>query len=256
MIKKISVLLIAFILMLPVSVKADSYPKTPTDWKVTFNGETLESNYDEDDINEALKGMQPGDTADLEFTLVNAYKEAVDFWAGNQALKTLEDTRESTTGGAYTYQLTYTDPSGAKTVLYDSKTVGGENDDTTGEDGEDLTGLKGATNALSDLFLLGRVEPGKSAKLTLHIELDGETQGNLYQDTLAQLRFSFAVEIPATGTIIIPYTGTEGKGFLDNILANSELNYYLLGALASFLLTVVFGLLFYINRKGRKAYED
>ncbi len=255
MIKKISVLLIAFILMFPVSVKADSYPKTPTDWKVTFNGKTLESNYDEDAINEALKGMQPGDSADLEFELVNGYKEAIDWWAGNEALKTLEDTRDSTTGGAYSYELVYTDPAGSKTVLYTSKVVGGENEETTGDDGEDLTGLKGATNALSDLFLLGRIEPGKSAKLSLHIELDGETQNNLYQDTLAQLRFTFAVEIPSSGTFIIPYTGT-GEGILDNILAGTQLSYYLLGALASFLLTIVFGLLLYINRKGRKTYED
>ena len=65
MIRKITVIIFAMMLMLPLNtVKADSYPKEETDWKVIFNGSDLSSNYDEDAIREALKGMQPGDSAD------------------------------------------------------------------------------------------------------------------------------------------------------------------------------------------------
>ena len=42
---------------------------------------------------------------------------------------------------------------------------------------------------------------GAEAEITLYIALDGETQGNIYQDTLAEVQMNFAVELP-NGTSI------------------------------------------------------
>ena len=84
----------------------------------------------------------------------------------------------------------------AETVLFDSDTVGGENSGAAGE------GLHGATNALQDYFYLDTLENGQKGTITLEVALDGETQGNDYQDTLADLQMNFAVELrgdtPAT----------------------------------------------------------
>ena len=43
---------------------------------------------------------------------------------------------------------------------------------------------------------------GNSGTVTLKVSLDGETQGNSYQDSLADLRMRFAVEVTPIGKII------------------------------------------------------
>lgn len=69
--------------------------------------------------------------------------------------------------------------------------------------GDDLRGLHEATSSLKVYFLLGTLERGQSGQVTLNVGLDGETQGNSYQDTLANLTMNFAVErhpdIPSGG---------------------------------------------------------
>ena len=252
MLRRILISVFAFTLMIPlICVKAETYPLEDPGWQVVFNGKKLESNYDEASINEALQGMEPGDTADLEFTLFNGYKEAVNWWMGNEVLKSFEGKENKANGGSYIYELSYIDPSGEITELYSSKVVGGDT-----AEGTDPKGLLEATEALDEYFLLGEIEPGMTAKVTLHIELDGETQNNSYQDTLARLKMIFAVEIPTIGKIIVPNTSANGIGIIDDIVSDSHLRGYLIGVLTFFLLTVVFGLLLYINRKDRKAYED
>ena len=75
---------------------------------------------------------------------------------------------------------------------------------------------------------------------------------NGYQDTIAQILFRFAVEIPEKSTFIIPKTGT-GGGILDNILNGSSVSLYFLCAVTSFLLMVILGACIYLNGKGGKA---
>ena len=242
MIKKILTVIFAFILFLPASVRADSYPKIDTDWKVTFNGSELRSNYSSAAIAEALKGMQPGDSADLEFTLVNNYDAEVSWWVGNDVLKSFEDLSKAT-GGAYVYELNYTDPKGTASVIYSSKAVGGDN--------EEYVGLHGATDALKNMFHLGRIGPKKTALVTLHIELDGETQNNSYQDTLARLQINFAVELPESEEVrfVVPNTAT-GIGLIDDIISGTGLSLYVLMAVVCFLLMILSGA--YLYRKGRR----
>jgi hypothetical protein len=110
----------------------------------------------------------------------------------NKVIKSMEDNSVAN-GGAYTYKLTYTNPGSKVTTLYDSETVGGET--TTGGQG-----LHEATNGLEDYFFLDTLKTGQSGKVTLKIGLDGETQGNNYQDTLADLQMNFAVELEKKGT--------------------------------------------------------
>ena len=79
------------LLVMPAAAYADSYPAQPTDWTVTFDGESLTSNFDASAIQKELQGMQPGDEATLTFTLVNGHSEAVDWWMENEIIKSLED---------------------------------------------------------------------------------------------------------------------------------------------------------------------
>lgn len=112
----------------------------------------------------------------------------------NEVLKSLEDSQSIAEGGAYGYKLTYVGPDKKETVLYDSETVGGE-------DAQKGEGLHQATDALEKYLYLDRLSKGDVASVHLTVKLDGETQGNDYQDTLASLQMSFAAD-PVTVTTV------------------------------------------------------
>ena len=182
--------------------------KGADNWKVTFTSDKkMESNFKTSDLDDVIYAMQPGDTAVLELAVKNGYSKKTDWYMKNAVLYSLEDRSKNsaTEGGAYTYRLVYTDPSNNETVLFDSDDVGGDNAISNRE------GLKEATNALEDYFYLDTLKSGKSGKITLTVSLDGETQGNDYQDTLADLQMQFAVELPTTTT-------TENKKTINQVL--------------------------------------
>ena len=239
--KKLFTILFTLFLLLPsYTVKADHYPRIDTDFSVTFNGTALTGNYDEASINKALQGMEPGDDADLVFTIRNNYKDAAEFWMSNDILKSFED-GSTASGGAYSYELRYKDSKGNTTVIYTSRAVGGE--------GNQLVGLHEATDALDSLFLLEKIPAGKSGELTIHIELDGETQANIYQDTLARLRINFAVELPNQDVIRIRVPKTSGSAMAEAI----PLGFHFLLCGISFILTVLFGYLLFFKRRKEEA---
>ena len=73
-------------------------------------------------------------------------------------------------------------------MLYDSTTVGGEGSSKAGE------GLKQVDNSTQEYFYLGRLASQESGTVHLTVGVEGETQGNGYQLTLAKLRMNFATE--------------------------------------------------------------
>ena len=116
-----------------------------------------------------------------------------------------------TNGGAYSYRLTYQrydknhyallgshydvsndsqHKSGAEQVLYDSDDVGGENSINAR-----TQGLREATTNLEDYFLLDTLNSHESGLVTLTVRFEGETQGNVYQNTVADIKMQFAVEL-------------------------------------------------------------
>ncbi len=153
-------------------------------WSVTFDGNQLVSNMGS--IADAVNQMQPGDSVTFTVSLKNAYTADTDFWMYNAVLKSFEDNSPAN-GGAYEYRLSYNGED-----IFNSDTVGGE-DITGGREG-----LKEATGSLEDYFFLGTLEPNATGTVTLEISLDGETQGNNYQSTLANVDMRFAAELTAT----------------------------------------------------------
>lgn len=166
------------------------------DWSVSFDGSKMNSNFKSSSISESVSKMQPGDTAYFEVSLSNQYSESTDWYMSNEVLQTLEDTQTVAEGGAYSYTLTYIDPDGKSTLLYsnDTDTIGGsENGGEYIIDGYE--GLEQATTSLKDYFYLDSLGSKKGGKVTLKVRLEGETQGNDYQDTAAKLQLNFAVEL-------------------------------------------------------------
>ena len=213
-------------------------------------------------IQQALNSMEPGDSATINFTLKNEYGNPVDWYMLNDTLKPFEkDSRvdesgkRTVDGGNYTYQLLYKNSHGENVDLYDSATVGGDNSQ----------GLEDATNALDDpnMFKLDTFNPGDTSTLSMHFEIDGETQKNNYQDVLGQLQVRFGAQrdVPekkepqhkeeevkkvekvirrSRRTVYTPYTGD-----------TSNLPYFVLAELilANLLIVIVWSYIIYRRRQ-------
>lgn len=194
------IMALCFIPALAAPALADSFSGAEG-WLVTFTGDTvLEANFTGADISDAVTDMQPGDDITFHMTLGNEYKDPVNYYMLNEVLYSLEDrsANSATGGGAYTYELVYTGPDGEENVLFSSDTVGGEDIGAAGE------GLHEATNAMDEFFYLDTMTTGQTGTIRLSVALDGETQGNDYQNTLADLQMTFAVDIETVNSPFDP----------------------------------------------------
>lgn len=197
--KWISVLLLLLLFAaFPAQAWAEEY--NSTDWHVNFSSDgKMVSNFEQDKYFTYLDELQPGDTLNMQIQLQNDYNKTVDWYMTNQVLESLE-TNSQAAGGGYTYVLSYSGPGGTGT-LFSSERVGGEVSPAGRE------GMREATANLEDYFYLDTVAPGEKGYVTLKVSLDGETQGNDYQQTAARLQMRFAVEILSDGSRRIVYTG-------------------------------------------------
>ena len=184
---------LALAAVLSVSMAATAYGETlrgDPGWGVSFTKDNkMVSNFKTADMDEAIYGMQPGDNVVVTLSLKNENAADTDWYMTNKVLRSLEESNDAAAGGAYTYILTYTDKAGGKKTLFSSDTVGGEDISKAGE------GLHAATDALEDFFYLDTLASSEKGRVSLEVALDGETQGNDYQDTLADLQMNFAVEL-------------------------------------------------------------
>lgn len=215
-------------------------------WGVTFTADKeMESNFKSSNLDEAIYGLQPGDNAVITVALKNEYDTNTSWYMTNEVLYSLEDrsNNDATGGGAYTYILTYTDHEGVETTLYDSSNVGG--------DDEQSEGLHEATDSLEDYFYLDSLTRGEAGKVTLEVALDGETQGNDYQDTLADLQMNFAVELDADVPPGTPPGTTPPATTTDLVKTGDEINQtpFFIAAVAS---GCLFLILFIVSIRERR----
>lgn len=243
--KRILATALSLVVLLAFSTVA--FAETSTyGWDVTFTGENkLESDYNTANGTGKVYDMQPGDTVELQLNLSNKNGKSSNWYLSNEVLKTLEDADKGNTGGAYEYSLIYTSPAGAETVLYTSDTVGGEQLDRAGSD---RVGLMNATEGLEDFVFLDTLEANAKATVRLRVHLDGETQGNDYQATLARLQINFTVDPIVTRDEVITRTDSNvvRTGDMDESLP------FLIVAGISGLLLLVLALMGLRQRKGTK----
>ena len=192
--KRCLIIGLSIISLLSTSTVAFAETYSGGDWYVDFtSAKKMESNFGKG-FSDTLNLLQPGDKATFHVRVENSYKTDTDWYMTNKVLKSLEDADNAAGSGAYTYLLTYTDPSGKVNTLYNSEAVGGDV-----YQNKKTEGLFEATQALEDYFYLDRLKTGDKGSIDLTVLLDGETQGNYYQNTLAQLQMNFAVELPPEG---------------------------------------------------------
>ena len=171
----------------PLTANAEHFEGSKN-WNVTFDGKKMNSNFETSEIKKDVLNIQPGDSITLKINLKDASGKKSDWYLENDIVQTMEESNNLASGGAYTYILEYHDPSGKVTTLYSNEAVGGEVQDGGKE------GLYEAAEGLDTYFYLDRLNSGEEAYVSLYVKLDGETQGNDYQDTLAKLQINFAVE--------------------------------------------------------------
>lgn len=170
----------------------------------SFDGKAIRQDFTQKDILNEIGSMEPGDTVTVNLALRNDSGDATDWYMTNTA-KSLEYSQSQAKNGAYTYELAYTDGAGKTTVLYSSDTVGAEAVSKTRAAGGEI-GLNEAVAGMKEYFYLDSIAPSGSGRISLKVSLDGETQGNGYQESLAQLQMNFAVEKGTGGS------GGEGGG--------------------------------------------
>lgn len=194
-------------------------------WKVSFDGNQIESNFGKDQMNDELSNIQPGDSLTLKVSIINKSNQATDWYMTNEIIKSLEDGSKAT-NGAYEYRLAYVDSKNSETLIYDSSTIGGENS-------KGLKEIKG----LDDYFYLGRLAKSEQGYVTLTLSVDGETQGNAYQATMAQLQMNFAAETVKNPAVTV--NKTEHKNIYSTVKTGDNTNillYCVLGLLSGLLL--------------------
>lgn len=230
-----------FIAAAPQTARADG-------WHVTFTDKKkMKSNFKNNHIDERVSELQPGDSAEFEITLKNENPATTDWYMSNKVIQSLEEANKAAAGGGYSYYLSYTDSKKKETILYNSNRVGG--DEKTTPNGTTLEGLHQATNQMEvdeEYFFLDDLKKGQSGKVLLKVELDGETQGNDYQDTLAELALRFAVELPETGSQKkqreikrVNRTVREMRNAVKTGDERNMLPYFIIGAISGLILLLV-----------------
>lgn len=152
-------------------------------WQVHFTGDKRKAILKTRSVSDELATIQPGDSIELKVQLKNSDKGETDWYMTNEIIQTLEEAQESAEGGAYEYKLTYVGSDNTEKVLYNSDTVGGEGSSKTGE------GLKELGNSTEKYFYLGRLASNGTGTVHLTIGIEGETQGNGYQNTLGKASY-------------------------------------------------------------------
>ena len=253
--KIISVLcLLCLICSLTATAYANSYSNDIGTVWFNSDGKTMDNDFADKNLTETLykrlSTLQPGDDTTFTINLRNYYNKGSNWYMTSEIIRSLEAGTAS--GGGYTYQLQYinnTDSSKSR-MLYNSDTVGGTPGASQAQNDQ---GLKEVNEAIKEdynrngvsYFYLDNLGANKGGKIVLKISLDGETQGNNYQDRLADLRMNFAVQVADQGgtttTTNAPKTGDE----------NNLLPYYIV-MIISGLLFLYFALDAYTDRLYKK----
>ena len=203
-----------------------------------FTGKEMVSSFDSNKIAASVSQMEPGDSVTFSVDIKNNSSISTKWYMSNDVLKSLEDTQAVAENGGYSYILTFVGPDGKEDTIYSSTSVGAGK------------GLNEATNSLDKFFYLKTLEPGEGGSVKLLVGLDGESQGNIYQDTLAKLMMNFAVEDNSDPTLSNPptFTTTTSKVKTGDIWSIASAVVFVIGI-------ILMILAFVSDRKGAKQNE-
>ena len=184
-----------------VLMLAMSFSVFAADSTVTYDGKLSSAS-----ATTEIGNIVPGDTVEYTVEFENKSDKSTDWYVKNTIVEAFEESKNAS-GGAYSYTLTYVNPSGSETVLYSNEELGGTSDgSSTG-----AVGLKQVSSGTKEDIYLDTLSAGQKGQVKVSVTLDGETQGNAYATSAASLNLVFAVEpietTPTVVTVYVPNTG-------------------------------------------------
>lgn len=271
--RKIISILCLFCLICSISATAYAQSAQTTIGTVWFNadGKTMSNDFQknltdanvETALKERLRSLQPGDDVTFTINLRNDYSKSTNWYMTNRIVSSLEE--GAAKDGAYTYHLWYkNNTSGKVTEIFESNRIGGVIEKEGQEELSSSTGLMEINDAMKEdyeneknenkkgeekYFYLDNLSRGQGGQVFLTIELDGETQGNDYQDRLADLKMNFAVQVQDTSTGTSPGTS---RGTAPKTGDEHDLLPYYIAMIISGLLFLYFALDSYTDRLYKK----
>ena len=236
--RKITTFLLALMMVLAMSQLTWADDSTLQGGAYIYNGGSSIDTANVSSIDSAIAGLEPGDSITINQTYRNDSDAETNWYIENEVLKTLEDqSAASGANGGYTYRLTV-----GGNVIFDSDTVGGVDAPDSKE------GLKQATDATSEWFYIGTLEPGDAGRTSLYVALDGESQANVYEGTDGALEIRYAVEEVTEESVV---NHVPGKG----VKTGDDTN--VLGPVLTFIAAVILLILAILSfRKDGKDGED
>jgi hypothetical protein len=257
-------LCVALALLLILTCSATAFADS---WRAVFTAsKQMQDNLNTREFNDMVGNMVPGDSQDFRVWIINENSQTTRWYMKNFVDKSLEEAGyDLTHGSAYSYVLTYQrydanhysilkqfennedaikqydgqNKSGDLQILYNSEEVGGEYRTANNE------GLHEATTNLKDYFVLDTLNTRESGLVTLHVKFEGETEGNVYQNTFAQIAMRFAVELTNNSTDVNHRTAVK-TGDENNLLP------YYIGMVVSGLVFLYFALDAYTDKLYKK----
>lgn len=154
-------------------------------------------------VDQVFEGLEPGDSATYNVVIKNSHPQTTRWYMSNKVISSLEESaaKGKITGGAYDYVLTYTSPSKKVTTIYDSTSTEYSTGFVGGRDSYgNRVGLSEATGNLENFFFLDTLNNKDEGIVSLTVYLEGETQDNWYQNTKAEIKMNFAVEMANNST--------------------------------------------------------
>ena len=146
-------------------------------------------------LKDRMRQMQPGDDVTFVINLRNDYNGATNWYMTNKIVDSLEE--GSAKNGAYTYYLRYVNNtnSSKNRDLFNSERVGGDSSSGLMDINNEIKTDYTDSRTKEKYFYLDNLSRGQGGQILLTVALDGETQGNDYQDRIADLKMNFAVQI-------------------------------------------------------------
>ena len=225
---------------------------TEADSIVTYDGTTL-SRTETKSAGETFSNLLPGEEGTYVIEFANNSNMDTDWYVLNSIVSSFED-QSSAEGGAYEYELSFTDAKGSSTALYSNATVGGETPNTQ------PSGLHQAAEGLEDFFYITTLKAGEKGTMQLRLALDGESESDSYMNTMAKLNIEFAVETvteeeAAPAPVVTPSNKAANKG-TGEVKTGDTSNMTLYIVIAAAALVVIIVVIIVVLVRRRKHAKD
>ena len=211
--KRIGILLLSMALMFGMAIPAVAETiESETKSEVTFTSDSkLESTFHDDVIDDTiLEDLEPGDVAVFRIDVKNENAEEINFWMDHRTIDSLETwgSNLERSGAGYGFVVQYESGGKTQTLYYSGLQIEGVDFDPNTPSSMREMKINKDTYIYLDTYA-----SGEGGTVVLTILLDGETMGNDYQVTKAQIATEFAVEILETGEIIVTGDTTNMLGY-------------------------------------------